>query len=229
MIYITGDTHGVNDIDKLYNKKLEDLTKDDYVIILGDFGFIWSKSPDKHEKRWLKWLNDQPWTTLFIDGNHDNIPRINSYKQETWNGGKCHHISDSILHLARGQVFTLDDKKFFTMGGAMSIDKNMRIPNVSWWEEEIPNYLEQEEGFTNLKNHDFKVDYVLTHTCPLSICYELVENKIISNILVDPTNNMLEEFMKQITFRHWFFGHYHADVELNSKFTVLYNSFVKLD
>lgn len=229
MIYITGDTHGVNDIDKLYNTKLRNLTKDDYVIILGDFGFIWNNTPDSHEKKWLSWLDKNPWTTLFIDGNHDNIPRLNSYDTEDWNGGKIHRISDSVFHLTRGQIFTLQGKKIFTMGGAQSIDKIYRIRNVSWWEEEVPNYKEQGEALDNLKKHNFQVDYVLSHTCPLSTCYTLVEKHVISNILVDPTNNFLEEVMKQTKFKHWFFGHYHADLELNNKFTVMYNKLKLLE
>ena len=50
MIFITGDTHGEIDIAKLNSKNFpqgNDLTKNDYVIILGDFGFIWKNEPDK--------------------------------------------------------------------------------------------------------------------------------------------------------------------------------------
>ena len=52
MIYITGDCHG--DF-KRFNKKnfpeqLE-MTKDDFVIICGDFGGVWNKDCEsKHEK-----------------------------------------------------------------------------------------------------------------------------------------------------------------------------------
>ena len=43
------------------------MTKDDYVIVLGDFG-IWDNS--KRENYNLDWLEDRPFTTLFISGNH---------------------------------------------------------------------------------------------------------------------------------------------------------------
>lgn len=52
MIYITGDTHIPNDIDKLnevkFPKQLE-LTKTDYVIICGDFGGVWDNSEKEKE------------------------------------------------------------------------------------------------------------------------------------------------------------------------------------
>ena len=73
MIYITGDTHGEIDIGKLSSKNFpqgNSLTKDDYIIILGDFGFIWKNESDKTEEYWMKWFKNKPWTTLFIDGNH---------------------------------------------------------------------------------------------------------------------------------------------------------------
>lgn len=39
----------------------------------------------------------------------------------------------------RGEVYNIEDKKIFVMGGAYSIDKYMRKANISWWEQELPN------------------------------------------------------------------------------------------
>ena len=39
MFYITGDTHG--QLSRLLNIDDTYLTKEDYIIVLGDFGFIW--------------------------------------------------------------------------------------------------------------------------------------------------------------------------------------------
>ena len=43
-IYITGDTHGTIDLNKLINLSYRDetLTKKDYVIIVGDVAILWS-------------------------------------------------------------------------------------------------------------------------------------------------------------------------------------------
>ncbi len=52
MIYITGDTHG--DVRRLNSTSFfeqKEMTKDDYVIILGDFGLVWDyKGESKDEK-----------------------------------------------------------------------------------------------------------------------------------------------------------------------------------
>lgn len=37
---------------------------------------------------WRSWLNDRPFTTLFVDGNHENFDLLNAYPVENWHGGK---------------------------------------------------------------------------------------------------------------------------------------------
>ena len=82
MIFITGDTHG--DLrrfstDAFYEQR--EMTKDDYAIILGDFGMVWDyKGESKYEKNWLDWLESKSFTTLFIDGNHENHDRLDVMK-----------------------------------------------------------------------------------------------------------------------------------------------------
>jgi metallophosphoesterase superfamily enzyme len=64
------------------------MTKSDYVIIAGDFGVIWDNS--KEQDYFLKWLDNKKFTTLFIDGNHENFDLLNEYPITEWNGGKVH-------------------------------------------------------------------------------------------------------------------------------------------
>lgn len=80
MIFVTGDTHG--DYTRFNTANFPEqkaMTKLDYVIICGDFG-IWNESNE--EKYWLNWLQDKPFTTLFVDGNHENYDLLNSYPVE---------------------------------------------------------------------------------------------------------------------------------------------------
>ena len=43
MIFVTGDTHGSIDVHKLNHRNFnyDGMTRNDYIIIAGDFGFIW--------------------------------------------------------------------------------------------------------------------------------------------------------------------------------------------
>ena len=71
-IYITGDCHG--DFQRFTTRnfpQLKELDRDDYVILAGDFGGVWAgEQVDGHK---LDWLEDKPFTTLFVDGNHENF------------------------------------------------------------------------------------------------------------------------------------------------------------
>lgn len=120
-IFVTGDTHG--DFSRFKQSifyEQENLSKDDSLIVCGDFGGIWNNSLE--EIAALDWLDSLPFTTLFVCGNHENFDILSSYKAEKWNGGLVHKIRPSVIHLMRGQVFTLEGRHFFTMGGARSHD-----------------------------------------------------------------------------------------------------------
>lgn len=128
MIYATGDTHGsFQRFQPEHFPEQAGMTKEDYVIICGDFGGVWDGS--KKDERNLDWLESLPFTTLFVSGNHENFDRLERYPVEEWNGGKIQRIRPHVIHLMRGQVFELQGCTFFTMGGASSHDIEDGIPN----------------------------------------------------------------------------------------------------
>lgn len=120
-VFITGDTHGdFTRFKKEIFYEQTELTKDDCVIITGDFGSVWDGSAK--EQRQLDWLEHRPFTTLFVSGNHENFDLLAEYPVEDWHGGKVQHIRPSVIHLLRGQVYDIQGKTFFTMGGGSSHD-----------------------------------------------------------------------------------------------------------
>ena len=139
MIFVTGDCHA--DWSRFSHKAFpeqDNLARDDFVIVLGDFG-IWHDTSE--ERYWLKWMSAKNFTILFVDGNHENFDRLYSDEFEVvdFHGGKAHKIRDNIYHLMRGYVFDLCDKKIFTMGGAKSHDISDGILDVAdfAYEEQI--------------------------------------------------------------------------------------------
>lgn len=192
MIYITGDTHA--DFSRFEEEKFpiqSEMTKNDYIIICGDFGGVWNYIVESiYEKHWLDWLNNKNFTTLFVDGNHENFERLYNYPVEEWHGGKVHKIRESVIHLMRGEIFNIDNKKFFTFGGARSHDIRdgilnideyekiyeyqkrgayFRIRDYSWWDLELPTDGEMKNGINNLEKVNYKADYIITYYCPTSI------------------------------------------------------------
>ena len=107
MIYITGDTHG--DFSRFFHTELEDpgiLTRNDYVIICGDFGGIWLG--DERDNERVDPLEELPYTVLFVSGNHENFEALAKYPVVEWHGGKVQFIRPNVIHLMRGQVFDID-------------------------------------------------------------------------------------------------------------------------
>lgn len=162
-VYATGDCHGTfRRFGRKYFPEQANMSRDDFVVICGDFGGLWEGTEE--ENYWLDWLNDKPWITLWVDGNHENFTLLSEFPLEMWHGGMVHRIRPNILHLMRGQVFEIQGYTFFTMGGAKSHDvedgildskapdfetrrmmleimgrRRYRVLGQSWWPEELPS------------------------------------------------------------------------------------------
>lgn len=207
MIYITGDIHG--DISRI--EKLEtylDLKEGDYLIICGDFGFLYY---DNYiEELVLNSLSQKNYTIMFVDGNHENFPAIFRYPEERWEGGRIHRIKENVIHLMRGQVFEIDGKSIFTFGGALSVDRPFRKLNVSYWNEEIPNENEILEAKQNLEKCNGYVDYIITHTVPTSV-KNLMHYTVDENDADKEFTDFLDEVRIMVNYKRWFAGHFHVN------------------
>jgi predicted phosphodiesterase len=131
MIYITGDLHG--DIARFKSKAFRKLKKNDTLIVLGDFGFLWEGG--RAEEKLLRWIGKRKYQVLFIEGTHDNLDLLEQYPESDWCGGKAREISGKLRHLTRGHIFELEGKSFFAFGGGESADADAR---QSWWSRELP-------------------------------------------------------------------------------------------
>lgn len=226
MIYVTGDIHGGFDIHKLSSKELRSagmrIKKDDYVIVCGDFGLVWDNKPE--ERYWRKWLDEKPWTTLFVDGNHENFELLNTYPVEEWHGGRIHRISEKIVHLMRGNVFSLEGASFFTFGGAASHDKEWRLPDLSWWPEELPSDEELRQANDVLAQCNNQVDYIISHCAP-----SLIQGRLNPTYKTDRLTEYFEYVRETVKFRRWYFGHYHEDVDFDDGFSCLLDRVLPLE
>lgn len=245
MVYLTGDCHG--NFSKIYKFTAQNvnLSKDDFLIILGDFGGIWNKEENEKEKLEFEKLSSLPFNILFIDGNHENFDRLYNFPIKDMYGGKVHVIRKNIFHLIRGEVYEIDNKKFFCFGGASSHDAEyildiksplfkpqyqilvennvrFRIKNISWWEKELPNKEEYENGLKNLEKHNFTVDYILTHS-PSKTLLDI--NKFKKEYKRDELTIYIDEILSKTNYKKWFFGHLHKDEKFDiQKGTCIYKN-----
>ena len=214
MVYITGDLHG--DLKRFKEKKISKLKKNDYLIICGDFGFIWNDS--KKENLILKWIGKRKFTTLFVEGTHDNIAKINSYPITDFAEAKAHHISGNLFHLIRGEIYNIENKKYLAFGGGESDDADCRIENISWWPDEIPSKDDIKNAENNLKENNYIVDYIITHQAPSKIEFTLNGNEFSDNCV----GNFFDTILDKVKFTRWYFGSYHIDRFIPKSYLSLY-------
>ena len=255
---VTGDLHGMNDVEKLdtYYDSIKEQSVDrpglpfdrqfpSYLLVAGDFGFIWKSNwfnkkgehdaLPKMDTRDMftieQTFNYYPWTTLWVDGNHENFDVLDNLPiEERW-GGKVSVITEKCIRLHRGQVYTINGITFLAMGGAYSVDKHRRMKGSSWWPQETITEKDYLEAMKNLEKVDFKVDFVISHTCPSSVIKVL--EKSLPPYAVDwwgpkqddPSCDWLEKIWQSITTKHWAFGHFHTDLNFKSKDTIFHAKF----
>lgn len=217
-IWVTGDMHRSHDIGKLRSISPNDrkaMTKDDYMVICGDFGSVWDGTFE--DDVWLNFHDRQPWTTLFVDGNHENFDLLKKYPIIEKFGGLVQQIRPSVFHLMRGEIYIIDGATCFTMGGATSQDKDYRIPGISWWPEEMPSHDELLNAAAMLLACDYDVDYVFSHCAPTSIA-----RRIKAWYSPDQLTEWFEKLTSDLKYKHWYFGHYHTDLDVDKRHTALY-------
>ena len=216
------------------------------MIICGDFGGVWAG--EQADGRKLDWLEDKPFTTLFVCGNHENFNLLNSCPKQEWHGGRVHVVRPHVLHLMRGQVFEIDGLTWFTMGGAAShniqdgildsaepgferrywsmrrIKAQFRVRGHSWWCEEMPSEAEYTEAKANLERAGWCVDCILTHCAPTSIAQRV--NRLYQP---DKLTDFLEMVKERCRFQWWFAGHYHINQVIDKRFIIQWDRISKLN
>lgn len=250
-VYVCGDTHGKHDIKKVYNwynKNVENLTEEDVLIQLGDWGAIWHDKTNVHAYKkdvelQVKWAKKK-FTLCVVPGNHENYDIIDKLPKKEKFGGIVRVLQPrnvyngklykEIFLLERGEIYNINGKTFLCVGGASSQDKYMRTVGVDWWSRELLSKMEEDNCLENLDKVNWKVDYVISHTCPTSIGNVFLERiiprfsdldynskKAKSN---DPVSKFLQHLLDNgLEFKEWHFGHWHEDIILKEKFFCHYN------
>ncbi len=171
-------------------------------------------------------LSRQVYTIAFVDGNHEDFSILGEYPVSEWNGGQVHKIADNIYHLMRGQLFTIEGKTFFTMGGAYSIDKYRRVKGIDWWKEELPNSDDYKAADRTLSKCGYKTDYVITHTLPQSSIHYIGRVPDMHDLEL---TGYLDWLYEKLDFKKWFAGHFHINKQARGNVWVLFDEVVRIE
>lgn len=125
----------------------------------------------------------------FIRGNHDNPAECKKHSQWISDG----HVEDDIMFV----------------GGADSIDKQWRIKDYTYWEDEE---LSTEEFINIKKVYEFaKPRAMITHTAPTEATSTLLARVMGEERIGTPTRSE-DEFQQLLAIHRpelWVFGHWH--------------------
>lgn len=226
-VYITGDRHGdFQDIH--FFCKHQEVSREDVMVILGDAGLNYQVG----NNRMKKMCATLPITLFCIHGNHEERPfNIPTYQEREWQGGIVYYEPEfpNLLFAKDGEIYDFNGKKAIAIGGAYSVDKFWRIRQGHMWfpdeqpSQEIREYVEQ-----TLERAGWRVDYVLSHTCPESRMPVDLFLKGLDQSTVDRSTEIwLEEISRKLAFGRWYFGHFH-DNRVTDCFEMLYQGIKEL-
>lgn len=222
-LFITGDTHG--DFFRIYDFcKKHNTTKNDIMIICGDSGinYYCDDFDIELKERILK----IPITFLILHGNHEE----RAWNIETYQCGYM-RVGDNemlvwyesqypnILFLGDSELKLINGKKFMFLGGAYSIDKSYRLMmGHKWFRSEQMSEFEMQSVIRSLQSNEKfrKVDYVVSHTCPLK--YEPTEyfiQGVDQNTVDKRTEMFLNHVENLIEYDTWFCGHFHCNKKID--------------
>lgn len=238
-IYMTGDIHG--DPIRMWGIsnycEAHKTTTDDWLICLGDVGLNYYGAKSKKEIALKKEAGELPIKMFCIHGNHERRPsEADGYKQVEISDGS---IQGPMMWNQEypNQYFAIDGAIYkiktpehwlnaLVCGGAYSVDKYYRLQNHwNWWPDEQPSELTK--GLVRLMVHDFPVDIMLTHTCPLRfIPTELFIDGIDQSTVDQSTEEFFDEIYDMFPADHkpmWYFGHFHGDKYTDDYVMLFYN------
>lgn len=213
MIYITGDKHGnYSDIFYFCNKYKTSIN--DIMIILGDAGINYYL--DERDYILKEKLKELPITLFCIHGNHEERPyNISTYKTKLFKSGIVYYEEEypNILFAKDAEIYDFNNNKTLVIGGAYSIDKNYRlIMGYNWYKSEQPNNEIKSEVKKVLKDNNYKIDIILSHTCPYKyIPYEVFMSGIDQSKVDNTTEEFLDKIESTVNYKRWYCGHFHTD------------------
>ncbi len=199
MILIAGDSHAdYYYVRKILLKAIENNIQN--VIICGDFGY-WPN--DNQAKNFMYCLNKlmkyKNIKLFFVDGNHEDFKHIMKLPQSMVS--EIPYIKN-CFYIPRGITTTIDERKIMGFGGAVSIDKEYRVVNESWFAEETI----KDEQIDNMKDIE-NIDILITHDAPLNICCGIAGYK--NDPESDLNRQQIQKICKIVNPKILCHGHYH--------------------
>lgn len=197
-----------------------------HIVQVGDFGY-WP-----HKRDGIRFLDEVNAAAteagvqfVWLDGNHENFDALEGMVPNTAKNDKgMSMLRSNLLYSPRGNSWTWDDQRFMTVGGAVSVDKALRLmeecgdwvdrsgrlhngsgARTLWWPQERTTDADVEHAAREAQRKP--VDYLFTHDCSdqTPFRYRLKEDP-------DSKDNRrkIDELLNRVAPRWHFHGHMHT-------------------
>lgn len=229
MIILTGDTH--REFDSIVDFCEEyQTTQDDVIIVLGDVGINYCL--DSRDDFLKEELSHLPITLFCIHGNHEERPEnLPNYQEKCWHDGIILYEEEypNILFAQDGEIYDFGGKKAIVIGGAYSVDKYYRISGgAPWFASEQPDEHTKAYVEAQLEKVGWKINYVLSHTVPLSFePQEAFLPNMDQSTLDKTTEEWLDTIEQKLQYEAWYAGHFHVDWNIG-RVRILFEEFLEL-
>ena len=231
-LIFTGDTHGgftaITRTSDIQQNMPEYKPEETMIVILGDAGLnFWLNNTDKKYKKLLNSMNCHIYC---VRGNHEQRPELIEgmalvNDENVNNVVYMEEAFPNIRYFVDGKIYNLLGYKCLVIGGAYSIDKWYRLARAGysrdegetadpkkcgWFKDECLTAAEMATIMQEVKGES--VDFILSHTCPLSWePTDLFLNGIDQSTVDKSMEMWLDELKDNVKWKYWLFGHYHAD------------------
>lgn len=210
-----GDIHNEFNQIEIYLKKHK--LKNTLIFQVGDFGIGFYPSDHNSLTNLNGFLKKTNNFVYAIRGNHD---------EPTWFSSGLQYFSN-INFVKDYTILTIkiknEIKNIFCLGGAISIDRKMRVKGETYWEDEIID-IKEEDKSSEFLDQIKDINIIVTHTAPLfmppftfgTIVYDYAasDNNLIHDL--DVERNKLSDVMEYLfesnkkSLTHYFYGHFHV-------------------
>ena len=228
--FLTGDTHGrtAERLETLRSKHPDLKPAETALIILGDAGFNFYLNESDYKNK--KQVNDMGYIVYCLRGNHEERPENISgmtimVDHDIHGEVYVESMFSNIRYLMDGNVYDFGIFTTLCIGGAYSVDKWYRLARAGyskeeaetadpkkcgWFKDECLTAAEMATIMQEVKRES--VDFILSHTCPLSWePTDLFLNGIDQSTVDKSMEVWLDELKDNLKWKYWLCGHYHAD------------------
>lgn len=236
-IYLASDPHGSYVRYQSFIDQISEPSADDYIIICGDAGLEYGSYHASEAKDIMRKF---PGKWIIMRGNHDTRYWRDHWATWGWSITDDHkfiyekYYPNILYTIDFGGIIKLDGYKFLFIPGSYSVDKSYRLSHRLPFEpQEQLNSAELEELNDKAYRHHDKIDFIVAHTAPIDI-ESYIEDLFLQYVPQDTVDKTMEHAISNILdsagdWKHYFFGHFHDDREIEDKYTMLYNNVVCLD